>query len=42
LIFHIHAGGWMHGHRNSGLAAILPDALKVGISVVLVEYRVIP
>ena len=42
LIFHIHGGGWMNGNRNSGLAAILPDALKAGISVVSVEYRFIP
>jgi acetyl esterase/lipase len=42
LIFHIHGGGWMGGNRNSGLAAILPEALKAGISVVSVEYRFIP
>jgi acetyl esterase/lipase len=42
LIFHVHGGGWMNGNRNSGLASILPEALKAGISVVSVEYRFIP
>ncbi len=41
LIFFIHGGGWGAGNRTSGLAGVLPDALKNGISVVSVEYRFI-
>jgi hypothetical protein len=39
LIFFIHGGGWGAGNRTSGLQAVLPEALKNGISVVSVEYR---
>jgi acetyl esterase/lipase len=39
LIFFIHGGGWGAGNRTSGLASVLPSALKNGISVVSVEYR---
>lgn len=42
VLFFIHGGGWMNGNRMSGLAAMLPDFLKQGISVVSVEYRFIP
>jgi acetyl esterase/lipase len=42
LLFFIHGGGWMGGNRSSGLAGLLPEMLKNGISVVSVEYRFIP
>ncbi|MFA6543362.1 MAG: alpha/beta hydrolase, partial [Limisphaerales bacterium] len=41
LLFFIHGGGWQAGDRMSGLAGILPNILKAGISVVSVEYRFI-
>ncbi len=41
LLFFIHGGGWQAGDRSSGLAPLLPDMLKAGISVVSVEYRFI-
>lgn len=41
LIFFIHGGGWGAGNRTSGLASVLPNALKNGISVVSIEYRFI-
>jgi acetyl esterase/lipase len=42
LLFFIHGGGWMGGNRSSGLAGLLPEMLKNGISVVSIEYRFIP
>lgn len=42
LVLYIHGGGWMGGNRLSGLAGVLPDYLKAGISVASVEYRFIP
>lgn len=42
LLFYVHGGGWTGGNRTSGLAGMLPDFLKAGISVVSVEYRFIP
>jgi acetyl esterase/lipase len=41
LLFFIHGGGWVAGDRMSGLAGLLPEFLKAGISVVSVEYRFI-
>lgn len=41
LLFFIHGGGWSGGNRSSGLAQLLPEMLKNGISVVSVEYRFI-
>ncbi len=41
LLFFIHGGGWQGGNRTSGLAGMLPEFLKNGISVVSVEYRFI-
>ena len=41
LVFFIHGGGWQNGNRLSGLAPMLPDFLKNGVSVVSVEYRFI-
>lgn len=41
LLFFIHGGGWSGGNRSSGLAQMLPEMLKNGISVVSVEYRFI-
>lgn len=41
LLFFIHGGGWTGGNRSSGLADLLPEMLKAGISVVSVEYRFI-
>lgn len=41
LLFFIHGGGWQGGNRTSGLAAMLPEFLKSGVSVVSVEYRFI-
>ena len=42
LMFFIHGGGWQGGDRSSGLAPLLQDILKAGISVVSIEYRFIP
>ncbi len=42
LLFFIHGGGWTGGNRSSGLAGLLPEMLKNGISVVSIEYRFIP
>ena len=42
LLFFIHGGGWTGGNRSSGLAGLLTEMLKHGISVVSVEYRFIP
>jgi acetyl esterase/lipase len=42
LLFFIHGGGWTGGNRTSGLAGLLQDMLKAGISVVSIEYRFIP
>ncbi len=39
VLFFIHGGGWSGGNRSSGLAGLLPEMLKAGISVVSVEYR---
>jgi acetyl esterase/lipase len=39
LLFFVHGGGWSGGGRLSGVAKMLPDMLKNGISVVSVEYR---
>jgi acetyl esterase/lipase len=41
VLFFIHGGGWSGGNRSSGLAGLLPEMLKAGISVVSVEYRFI-
>jgi acetyl esterase/lipase len=41
VLFFIHGGGWTGGNRSSGLAGLLPEMLKAGISVVSVEYRFI-
>lgn len=41
VLFFIHGGGWGAGNRSSGLAGLLPEMLKNGISVVSVEYRFI-
>jgi acetyl esterase/lipase len=41
VVFFIHGGGWQGGNRMSGLAGVLPQYLKNGISVVSVEYRFI-
>ena len=41
VLFFIHGGGWSGGNRSSGLATLLPEMLKNGISVVSVEYRFI-
>ena len=41
VLFFIHGGGWSGGNRSSGLAVLLPEMLKNGISVVSVEYRFI-
>ncbi len=41
VLFFIHGGGWTGGNRSSGLAVLLPEMLKNGISVVSVEYRFI-
>jgi len=41
LLFFIHGGGWQAGNRSSGLAPLLPEMLKAGISVVSIEYRFI-
>ena len=41
LLFFIHGGGWTGGNRSSGLASLLPEMLKNGISVVSIEYRFI-
>jgi acetyl esterase/lipase len=42
LLFFIHGGGWMGGNRTSGLAGLIQEMLKSGISVVSIEYRFIP
>jgi acetyl esterase/lipase len=42
LVFFIHGGGWQGGNRTSGLAPMLQELLKNGISVTSVEYRFIP
>ena len=42
LLLFVHGGGWTGGNRSSGLAGLLPEMLKNGISVVSVEYRFIP
>jgi acetyl esterase/lipase len=39
LLFFIHGGGWVAGHRLSTLEGMLPEILKAGISVVSIEYR---
>ena len=39
LLFFIHGGGWTGGNRASGVAGLLPEMLKAGISVVSIEYR---
>ena len=41
LLFYIHGGGWQAGNRTSGLAGMLPEFLKSGVSVVSIEYRFI-
>ena len=41
LLFYIHGGGWQGGGRVSGMATLVPEMLKAGISVVSVEYRFI-
>ena len=41
LLFFIHGGGWTGGNRSSGVAGLLSEMLKNGISVVSVEYRFI-
>lgn len=41
VVFFIHGGGWQGGNRLSGLAGVLPQYLKNGVSVVSVEYRFI-
>ena len=41
LLFYVHGGGWQGGGRLSGLAAMLPEMLKSGVSVASVEYRFI-
>lgn len=41
LLFFIHGGGWQNGNRSSGLASLLPEMLKAGISVASIEYRFI-
>ena len=41
LLFFIHGGGWQNGNRLSGLAPMVPEFLKTGVSVVSVEYRFI-
>ncbi|MCL5271651.1 MAG: alpha/beta hydrolase [bacterium] len=42
LLFFIHGGGWIGGNRTAGLADLLQQMLKNGISVVSIEYRFIP
>lgn len=42
VVIFIHGGGWMSGDRTSGLSPILTGLLDAGISVVSVEYRMIP
>ena len=39
LIFFIHGGGWVAGHRLSTLGTFLEEVLAEGISVVSIEYR---
>jgi len=39
LVFFVHGGGWVAGHRLTTLGEALPDLLAAGISVVSVEYR---
>jgi acetyl esterase/lipase len=39
LLFFIHGGGWVAGHRMSTLGLILEEVLASGISVVSIEYR---
>jgi acetyl esterase/lipase len=39
LVFFVHGGGWVRGHRLTTLGEALPDLLAAGISVVSVEYR---
>ncbi len=39
LLFFIHGGGWVAGHRMNTLAGMLPEMLEAGVSVVSVEYR---
>ena len=39
LLFFIHGGGWVSGHRLNTLEGMLPEILQAGISVVSVEYR---
>jgi acetyl esterase/lipase len=39
LLFFVHGGGWVGGHRLSGLGTLLTTMLERGISVVSIEYR---
>jgi acetyl esterase/lipase len=39
LVFFVHGGGWVGGHRLTTIGEFLPDLLAAGLSVVSVEYR---